>query len=730
MSTIEQGWPLERIGDALTALAQARWSGAGPPESSADPPPRITGIGLEVESPELEALEAWLEHRGAALGLEIEPTHVEIGELAHVLHQLGPALVLVRDPTDPSASCVVAIVRGLRAGRLRVLGPDLATHALAGDRLVRALGEALIAPQRAECDALLEVVNIPVRRRARARDALIARRLAATPLAGIWQLRLPPSTKLTEQLREAGAARSLAISVLAHVAHYLLLLASWWVIGRGILSGRDDLGWLLAWALLLLTIIPLRTTQRWHTGLTALRVGAALKRRLLAGALALAPDEIRTAGIGRLLALVIESSAVEALAISTGFASMSAVLDLSLAGWVLAQGAGGTWLGLTLFAWLGLIGVLGWRYTLRRIDWARLRLSMTHALVERMVGHTTRLAQEPPQRWHEGEDADTAAHLKSSRRMDRLAIALRVVGTRGWMLISAVALWPVLVDGAPGAAALTIAFGGILLAQSAFTRLIGGVVDLADLLIAWREVKGLASSASRSTGRPARYFRRREARGGPDTANTHESPPVPQPVIEARELAYRYPARERPALRACDLRIEMGERILVEGPSGGGKSTLAALLSALREPGGGLLLLDGLDRQTRGELGWRARVAAAPQFHQNHVLTNTFAFNLLMGRRWPPRRSDVLLAQAICRELGLGPLIERMPAGMLQNVGESGWQLSHGERSRLYLARALLQGAELVILDESLAALDPENQRRALECAFARSPTLLVIAHP
>jgi ABC-type ATPase involved in cell division len=50
-----------------------------------------------------------------------------------------------------------------------------------------------------------------------------------------------------------------------------------------------------------------------------------------------------------------------------------------------------------------------------------------------------------------------------------------------------------------------------------------------------------------------------------------------------------------------------------------------------------------------------------------------------------------------------------MPAGLLQMVGETGWQLSHGERSRLYIARALLQRAELIILDESFAALDPEN---------------------
>ena len=62
-------------------------------------------------------------------------------------------------------------------------------------------------------------------------------------------------------------------------------------------------------------------------------------------------------------------------------------------------------------------------------------------------------------------------------------------------------------------------------------------------------------------------------------------------------------------------------------------------------------------------------------------------------------------------------------------VGESGWQLSHGERSRLYIARALLQRADVIVLDESFAALDPENLRRCLTCVLNRAPTLLVIAH-
>jgi ABC-type transport system involved in cytochrome bd biosynthesis fused ATPase/permease subunit len=84
----------------------------------------------------------------------------------------------------------------------------------------------------------------------------------------------------------------------------------------------------------------------------------------------------------------------------------------------------------------------------------------------------------------------------------------------------------------------------------------------------------------------------------------------------------------------------------------------------------------------------------------------------------------------VCRALGLGELIDRMPAGLEQAVGETGWQLSHGERSRLYIARALLQGADLVVLDESFGALDPETLRQALRCVLERAPAVLVIAHP
>jgi ATP-binding cassette subfamily B protein len=71
-----------------------------------------------------------------------------------------------------------------------------------------------------------------------------------------------------------------------------------------------------------------------------------------------------------------------------------------------------------------------------------------------------------------------------------------------------------------------------------------------------------------------------------------------------------------------------------------------------------------------------------------------------------------------------------MPGGLAQVVGETGWRPSHGEKSRLFLARALLQGADLLILDESFAALNPETLRRSLSFVLEQAPAVVVIAHP
>ena len=119
--------------------------------------------------------------------------------------------------------------------------------------------------------------------------------------------------------------------------------------------------------------------------------------------------------------------------------------------------------------------------------------------------------------------------------------------------------------------------------------------------------------------------------------------------------------------------------------------------------------MDGFDRHT---LGAEAGADTSPPRRSSTRITSWPKPSPSICS-WDARQSSARTIsrkrEAICAELGLGDLLDRMPAGLLQMVGETGWQLSHGERSRLYIARALLQDAELVVLDESFAALDPEN---------------------
>jgi ATP-binding cassette subfamily B protein len=304
--------------------------------------------------------------------------------------------------------------------------------------------------------------------------------------------------------------------------------------------------------------------------------------------------------------------------------------------------------------------------------------------------------------------------------MDRAAVHLNVLVARGWLVLGLLGVGPMFVFGHASTAAVAVSIGGVLLAYRALTRLSVGLNGLAGAVVAWQRAAKLFDTAARPESHAAVVW----------TPAKPASGEVRPTVLEAHNLIYRYGDRAQPALQNCSLRIQAGERLLLEGPSGGGKSTLGAVFTGLREPSSGLLLLHGLDRRTMGGDSRRRRVVAAPTFRDNYVLTETFAFNLLMGRGWPPSAEDFAEAEAICSELGLDRLLARMPSGLMQMVGETGWQLSHGEKSRLYMARALLQDADVVVLDESFAALDPQTLQLAMRCALKRATTLLLIAHP
>jgi len=378
------------------------------------------------------------------------------------------------------------------------------------------------------------------------------------------------------------------------------------------------------------------------------------------------------------------------------------------------------WLGsgllvLLLAVWMAIAALATWRYARERARWTEARLALTHATVEQMTGHRTRLAQEPPERRHKDEDEALERYHQISARMDLWGMAVSAAIPNGWLITGLAGLLPAFLRNA-NSSELAAGLGGILLAHQALRHMSSGAAQLVGAGISWKSVAPLFQAA-------ASRLRSRHS----DTCSMAE--PV-RTVLDASDLSFRYRDAGRPVLENVDLRIEQGDWILLEGASGGGKSTLVSLLTGLREPSAGLLTSGGLDRHALGEDAWRRRFASAPQYHENHLLTGSLAFNLLLGRAWPPAPEDLAEANSVCRELGLGPLLDRMPGGLHQVVGDTGWQLSQGERSRVFLARALLQRSEMVILDESFAALDPENLRQSMECTLKRAKTLLVVAHP
>jgi ATP-binding cassette subfamily B protein len=661
-----------------------------------------------------DAVKKWIEENARWFGLEAERVVVTYDEVDEMLRQTGPALLEI--PGDGAPQFLTLLGGGKSVS---VLAPDLSTRQVSLSWIRSGVVEGLEEPLTREVQPLIEFAGISGERGKRARAALIRERLRNRIVTAFWKMRIPPGASFAHQIREAKIPFRLFGLIAAYSMEYALWIYSWWLIGKGALEGSFDRGWLFAWVLLLLTIIPFRLLSTWLQGVVTIGVATLLKRRLLFGALRLAPEEVRLQGTGQFLGRVIESEAVEAVALSGGFSALIATIELFAAIFVLSWGSAAGLLRLFLAGWVLLIAYLGYRFYVRRESWAAVRLNMTHDLVERMIGHRTRMAQESHEHWHDGEDEQLSRYLRVSKDADQAELRLIALAPRGWLVVALLCLAQAFALGADSPEKLAIAIGGILLAWRAFKRVASSLWLLADAAISWKQVAPLFRAATRP-----------EPFGMPMLRSSQEPKAESLNLVEAQDLTFRYQDRGEPVLRKCNFSIRQRDRILLQGDSGDGKSTLASLLIGMRTPQSGLLLLEGLDWQTLGIDAWRRRIVAAPQFHENHVLTETFAFNLLMGRNWPPSPDDFAEAEDICRELGLGDLLDRMPAGLLQMVGETGWQLSHGERSRLYIARALLQRASMIILDESFAALDPDTLRSSLQCVLKRAPALMVIAHP
>ncbi len=684
-------WPYDRLGDAITALARTGGLEPAPerlPEPTAMTPQQLT---------------EWITAAGQLLEVEIERTILRHRDLPSEL--AAGRLLLARVPDGESSRFLAQVRPGV------LLTPGMREQRVPQDAIRAAICGGIEAPAKENLGPVLDRAGLAGTDRARAERQLIRNQLALHPIV-LWTCRTPVTAPWRKLFRQGPWLRSMIKLAVLQVLRLGAFLLAWRVIGQAVLTGRLEMGWLTAWALLLLTIVPLHMAGLWLQARFAIALGGLLKQRLLAGALRLDPETVLAMGAGQLLGKTMESSAVENLSLSGGFNGLIGLLELGAALAVFISAALVA-PSLCLAVWLIFVAIMCRRYLARARIWTQTRISLTNALVERMVGHRTRLAQEDPSKWHEAEDQELGYYLAASQSRDR-AEALLALVPQSWMVAGVASVAGTFLSDQASQTPLAAGLGAVLLANGAFRKLTGAAWQLMDAWIARDQIRDLAASAEI-----------KEPSGSP----SHANPPDGISAVEAQDVIYRYLGAEDPVLRRCSVRVGRGERVILEGPSGGGKSTLAAVMAGIRTPQSGLLLAGGLDRATIGSEGWRHRVALAPQFHQNHMITGPLSFNLLLGRPEPHTPSDQRDAEEICEELGLGPLLGRMPGGMAQVVGESGWQMSQGERSRVFLARALLQRADLVILDESFGALDPETRKMAVDCAIRRARSLLVIAH-
>ena len=540
----------------------------------------------------------------------------------------GPAVMQFADSGGPRFLLVLTS----RFGKPRVLCPDLELRACALDTLRDVLCAAHEASLLPEITRLLEVAQVSPDRLPSVRSVIARERLGTTRIGGGWILRLPPRAGFWRQLEEARLPRRLGTMLSLFAVTYALEILGWSIIGAAALNGRLDLGLLSAWMLLVMSIIPLRLIGGWLDATLALDISRLIKTRLLVGALQLDIEAVRHQGVGHLLGRVMESQAFEALALNFGLASLVAIVELGFSGWVLSRGAAPALHLVSLVLWLALAIGLSAKYFRRLSAWTSMRLDMTHDLVERMVGHRTTLAQEPPERRDREEDASLKDYLSTSAGLDRSVIPFLAGVPSGWLVVGLAGLAPAFVSGTATPAGLAISVGGVLLANRAFSGIASGLASAAGAVVAWKQIRELFEAAARPV--PAVPFITSQQMQAP------AADAAPSRLIDAEGLTYRYESQGEPVLNGASLTIDHGERLLIDGASGGGKSTLASLLVGLRTPDSGLLLLNGLDRFTLGD-SWHQFATEAPQFHENHVLSGTLGFNLLMGRNWPATDAEL-----------------------------------------------------------------------------------------
>ncbi len=198
----------------------------------------------------------------------------------------------------------------------------------------------------------------------------------------------------------------------------------------------------------------------------------------------------------------------------------------------------------------------------------------------------------------------------------------------------------------------------------------------------------------------------------------------PRGRVELRGVEFRFDDATEATLRGVDLVIEQGETVALVGGTGSGKSTVVALVPRLFDVTGGAVLVDGVDVRELDLSQLRSLVGVA--FEDPILFSMSARENLTLGR---PDATDEELEEAL--RVARAEFVHDLPWGLDTRLGEQGLSLSGGQRQRLALARAILSGPKVLVLDDTLSALDIHTEAEVEEALKSTlvGVTGIVVAH-
>jgi ATP-binding cassette subfamily C protein LapB len=260
-----------------------------------------------------------------------------------------------------------------------------------------------------------------------------------------------------------------------------------------------------------------------------------------------------------------------------------------------------------------------------------------------------------------------------------------------------------------------ISMGGIIAASMLAGRALAPFGQIAGLLLQYQGAKsGLASVDGHMQTQPER---------ADESKFLHRT--GFQGAIEFKNVSFTYPGQQQSVLNNISFKLKAGEKVAFIGRVGSGKSTIQRLILGLYQPTQGSILIDGIDLRQIDPAELRRAAGFVPQ--DVSLFYGTLKENITLGAPFA-NDQDVLSAALLA---GVTDFANRHPQGFDMAIGERGESLSGGQRQAVGIARAVLNDAPILLLDEPSSAMDhqSEDALKARLKSFSQGKTVVLVTH-